>query len=158
VFAAARSQGIPFRWLAPGDTLAIAGASSEALARMGQRLAAGDALLTPASAPLVNGVERTAWWVVDRQTGVVRDEHESGRHTVAAEETGATTRAVTWMDRFRRLGCRVAGVAVVVGTLTMVNGSKEGFDLVKNVAKAAEQAADNRRRTEQARKAACSAG
>ena len=69
VFEAADAAGIPWAVLRPGDTAEVEGASDDALARIARQLAAGNTVITPASAPAVGSDRGAAWWVVDRRRG-----------------------------------------------------------------------------------------
>ena len=156
VFEAVHDQGIGLTWLAPGDDPAIPGASAAAQARMQQQLAAGQSLLTPMFAPSLSGVTTTAWWTRDPASGLLRDEHESGRHQVMAEETVQTEQSITWAERYRRLACRYSGVVALAASLLFIGtGGEVGGDAVKAVVKIAQTAEENRKRGDAATKIAC---
>jgi hypothetical protein len=156
VFRLTRDAGSPLVLLQPGDVPLIERASAAALARMGQRLDAGLSLLTPSVAPTADGTTRTAWWTVDPSTGVVRDEHESGRHSQTVEYSGTTERSLTMGERFRRIACKITGPVVIAASLVFVaTGGQIGGDVLKNVAKTAQLTEERRRQGEEARKIAC---
>lgn len=99
----------------------------------------------------------TAWWSIDPRTGVIRDEHESGRHWEFAEYTANNARTVGYAERFRRFACSVSRPIMLAATLWWFGS---GFDpaagsLLEELATAAETAEANRRRGEEARQAAC---
>ncbi|HKZ92864.1 MAG TPA: hypothetical protein VJZ50_12065 [Candidatus Limnocylindrales bacterium] len=128
-----------------------AGLSPQARARMTERLGDGYWLMTPA-APAADG---TAWWYVDPRTGLVRDEHESGRHS-AAEDIIVRSQALSRTERIRRFACRVAMPAAIAASIIFtLAGSPEGPKLQRAVYNVATQTA---RREEQrkAAQAACS--
>jgi hypothetical protein len=155
VFRAARAASSPLILLAPGDPIAIAGASPEALIRMGERLGAGYSLLTPASAPSAGGSTSTAWWVIDPSTGIVRDEHESGRHADLTTYSGNTSRALSSAQKFCRFG-RSLGAAIVFAVAVFISamGGKIPSG-IKAVAKTATAAYEQRRRGKKAVDIAC---
>jgi hypothetical protein len=156
VFRLARNAGTPMTLLEPGDAPTIEGASGAALARMTQRLAGGLALLTPSIAPTANGSTGTAWWTIDPATGVVRDEHESGRHSQTVEYSGNTERSLTMGERFRRIACKITGPVVIAASLIFAaTGGDVGADVLKGMAKAAQMAEERRREGEKARQIAC---
>ncbi len=157
VFEAAETAGIPWTVLRPGDTPAIEGASPDTSARVARQLAAGNHVLTPSSVPAVASGRGTAWWSVDPDTGVVRDEHESGRHSEFAEYSNQNAQTVGYAERFRRFACSASRPIMLAATLWWFGS---GFDpsagaLLDEVATAAEAAEANRRRGEEARQAAC---
>jgi hypothetical protein len=157
VFAAAAAAGIPWRVFRPGDQVQVDGASAEATARIARRLAAGHTVITPASAPTLGPRRGTAWWVVDPTTGIIRDEHESGRHATTAEHATHNARTVGYAERFRRLSCRMVGPVMLAATLWYFGSgySADAATLLEEVATMTEAAEENRRRGEAAREAAC---
>ena len=159
MFRAADDAGIAWTLLAPGDHPVIDGASADTLARIEARLGEGALVLTPAAVPAAVGSRATAWWLIDPGSGLVRDEHQSGRHAAMGEYTGTNATPAIGADRFRRMMCRVGGVVVVaVGVLALGYPAGTGTatgDLVKQFGKAAELADENRRRGEFARMLAC---
>ncbi len=160
VFDAARAEGIPLRWLVPGDGPSIPGASADAVARMAQRLREGDLLLTPASVPEEAGVSQTAWWVVDPLTGVVRDEHESGRHQVGENAVEDQT-AVRAAKAYEPMSCRLGGVLVLAAFLLTVGLpglQSPPAQLIGAIAKTYAAAEKNRQAGEAALKIACRGG
>ncbi|MET0773368.1 MAG: hypothetical protein ABWZ82_09805 [Candidatus Limnocylindrales bacterium] len=157
VFGAADAEGVPWTVLRPGDTAEIDGASDDALARIARQLAAGNTVITPASAPALGSERGTAWWVVDPTTGYIRDEHESGRHAVMGDHATHTARTVGWSERFRRVSCRMVGPVMLAATLWYVGSgfSTDSATLLEEVATMTEAAEENRRRGEAAREVAC---
>jgi hypothetical protein len=96
--------------IAPGDLDALpASLSPQARARMADRLDAGHWLLAPEEPP----ADGTAWWYVDPHTGLVRDEHESGRHAELVEKTTITARILRVKNTVCRYG-RTVGLRVYV--------------------------------------------
>lgn len=162
VLAQAYANGTEFVSLAPGDTLQGVTASTEALVRMQARLDDGFALLAPERPVVVDGEEATAWWTVDPVSGVVRDEHESGLHAESAEYSITTSRSISMMDRFRRLGCSiarpVAGVALVLFLATGAGGGSPLYTPLSAVSSAASKRAESEAARKAAEKAACALG
>lgn len=159
VLEAARRAGTALAVFRPGDDARVAGASRDALARLQARLDAGYAVLAPATAPRVGDEAVIAWLTVDPGTGLVRDEHQSGRHAAAVEYQINTSRSISTWERFRRFSCAVMRPVVVAGALVYgATGGAAGGDLLKVVAKTAQAAAENRKKTEAAAKIACSGG
>jgi hypothetical protein len=157
VFEAADAAGSPWTLLQPGDRPSIEGASDDALARIARQLAEGKVVIAPASAPALDGDRATAWWVVDPSTGIVRDEHETGRHAAATEYAGQNARTVSYAERYRRLSCRLVGPVMLAATLFYFGSgfSADAAELVDSVATMTEAAEENRRRGEAAREAVC---
>lgn len=157
VFEAAAADSTPWLHLRPGDTPLIEGASDVAIARIARHLSDGAQILTPARAPERGSTRATAWWVIDPVTGLVRDQHESGRHGPFVEYSGQNARTVGWAERFRRASCRALGPLVVAAGIVFALGGATGdsAQLAKALAKTAQAAEENRRRGEQARKIAC---
>lgn len=123
VLGAAADAGIPFEVYASGTAERPAGASDQALARIDAAIAAGSLVIAPASTPLVDGVDVLAWFALDPATGLVRDEHENGRHTETVEYSGQMPRVVTTADRFRRLGCAIrAPLAIATVAFFLATG------------------------------------
>jgi hypothetical protein len=128
---------------------------------MARQVAAGNEIITPASVPAIASGRGTAWWVVDPETGTVRDEHESGRHAEFAEYSNQNAQTVGYAERFRRFAC-AASRPIMLATTLWYFGSGFGSDAanlleeVASAAEAAEAAEENRRRGEEARAAACS--
>jgi hypothetical protein len=116
VFEAARGHATPLVVITPADEPAIEGASPDAVARIRARLYDGYRILTPARAPTVDGISRTAWWTIDVRSSLVRDEHENGRHGTDAFVASAGAR-VTSLARFRAVASRLAGVDVVAASI-----------------------------------------
>ena len=104
VFEAARTSGIPMTRLEPGDPIDVGGLSEQAQARIEARLDGGYSLLTPSQAPSIGGLSQTAWFVIDPATGVVRDEHESGRHQMG-EEAPQQGNALARTETTRKTTC-----------------------------------------------------
>ncbi len=126
VFDAARRDAIPLSVLGPGDTPQVPGASGQALMRMNIRLEDGFRLVTPSTAPSVDGITRTAWYVIDPSTGLVRDEHESGRHVDISEEAGEQGEAASLLGKARKLVCTLGNkwnmAVVIFGSLLALGG------------------------------------
>jgi hypothetical protein len=154
VLQAADAADIPWVELAPGDTPSIEGASADTLARIRTRLAAGDRVITPARVPTAGDRRATAWWVIDATTGLVRDEHETGRHM--AEYAKTNEPVPSWSERMREVACRAAAPAIVVASLLFAaTGGAAGGDVLSKIAKAGQMAEENRKKGEEARKVAC---
>lgn len=158
VFEAADAGSVPWMVLRPGDTADINGASADANARIARQLAAGNHVITPTRVPDQTSALGTAWWVLDPRTGVIRDEHQSGRHMAAVDYANQNREVVGRAERFRRFACRATRPLMFAATLWWFGS---GFDpaageLLDEVATAAETAEANRRRGEEARGAACS--
>jgi hypothetical protein len=143
--------------LEPGDVPQVTGASPEALVRMSARLADGYTLVTPATAPALYGIAKTAWWLVDPVTGAVRDQHESGRHQANVEYggTSATKESTTW-SRFcafansMRTPIFIAAVALYAAT-----GGQTGGGAISAINKIAQGREAQRRTAEKALQIAC---
>ena len=151
------ADGIELVSLAPGEGADVVTASPRALARIGARLQDGYSVLVPERPVSVDGVPASAWWAIDPATGVVRDEHENGRHSESAEYTINTGQSLSTMDRFRRFGCRIARpVATAALLLFLGTGAGGGSPLyeplseVVEAAKAAREAEAGRKAAEQA--------
>jgi hypothetical protein len=155
VFRTAHDQAIALVLLRPGDTIRITGASPDAVGRMSMRLAEGYSLLTPAVAPSVDGESRTAWWLIDPETGVVRDEHESGRHGTTEELVDNAT-ALQQRDKFCRFAAAINKplIAAMVA-LYMLTGSPEAGSALKQWAKIAQLIEENRKKGKKALDIAC---
>ncbi|MFN8518706.1 MAG: hypothetical protein U0667_04780 [Chloroflexota bacterium] len=155
VLETADAASIPWVELAPGDDPSIEGASPDALARIRARLASGDRILTPTRVPTVGDRQATAWWVIDPVTGLIRDEHESGRHM--AEYAKTNEPVPSWAERMRAVACRAVGPAIVAASLlfAVTGGDPNVGSLLGKVAKAGQMAEENRKKGEQARKIAC---
>lgn len=160
VLEVARLAGIPFVSYGPGDLPAVSGASAEAHARMEDRLAAGLHLLTPSRVPAIDGIERTAWWLIDPVSGVVRDEHEDGRHQQLteeriAQEPGRRARRPLHEHWACRLVLRAVGSSMLV--LFLATGGTDPSSLagIKGGGLMSLDSRERQRRTEKAVEAAC---
>jgi hypothetical protein len=126
------------------------GLSSQAQARISERLGAGYWLLVP-DVPPVGG---TAWWTVDTRSGLVRDEHETGRHTVA-EDIVVRSQAVSRAERFRRFACKWAfPIAIAASLVLSISGNPEGPKLQRAIYNVTQQI-DRREQQRKAAQAAC---
>lgn len=125
VLAAARAAGAALGALAGPGAPIPDGASALATARIGARLAAGETVVVPSLVPIVDGRGVLAWYVVDPVTGLVRDEHENGRHTAIVEYGFAaanwTARGV--IDAWHALCKRVEGAPLRASMILL------GFDV-----------------------------
>ncbi|MCY7417090.1 MAG: hypothetical protein LH650_01095 [Chloroflexi bacterium] len=158
VFQAAAKAATPMLTLVPGDTPSIAGASPAALARITARLRGGYTLLTPAIAPALYGTSRTAWWYIDPATGVVRDEHENGRHAETAEYGGVTARTTSKWQKFCDFAWRMRlPISISVTLLAGATGfePKSGGALFKAMAKTGSAAYQRKKTADDALKLAC---
>jgi hypothetical protein len=158
VFQAAAKAATPLVTLAPGETPLITGASPAALARMTVRLADGYTLLTPATAPALYGTARTAWFLVDPASGVVRDEHENGRHPANVEYGGQTARTTSKWQKFCNLAFRLRAPLLVASiALAGATGfdAKSGGALMKAIGKTGSALYKRREEADKALKLAC---
>jgi len=159
VFAAAAKAGTALVLLSPGDALAITGASPRALARMGRALAAGRRILTPAVAPSLYGTARTAWFAIDPVTGIVRDEHDSGRHSGMTEDVSNRTAGPSGWQKFctfaERIGRPVALTIALMVSVVPASMNKGADLFAKGAAKVAAEKDVSRRKREVARQVAC---
>jgi hypothetical protein len=159
IFGRARDEGTLFRALVPGDTTEGVSASPRALARIEARLSEGFSLLVPETPADFDGTTASAWWLVDPATGIVRDEHESGRHQASAEQASGVSRSVSMMNHFRRLGCRLnkplAGVFLVLFLTTGASSASPVYRPLAAVASAARKAQAAEAQRKAAEQAAC---
>ena len=154
ILAGAWADSVELVSLAPGDSADLVTASPGALARIEARLQDGYSVLVPERPVSVDGVPASAWWVIDAASGVVRDEHENGRHSESAEYTINTGQSLSTMDRFRRFGCRIARpVATAALLLFLGTGAGGGSPLYEPLSEVVE-AANAAREAEAGRKAA----
>jgi hypothetical protein len=73
-----------------------------------------------------------------------------------AERAIQEGQTLSWGERFRRLGCRIAGPLAIAGSILFgASGGTAGADIVKAAVKIATAADENRKRGEAARKIAC---
>jgi hypothetical protein len=144
--------------LAPGDTVQVTGASPAALARLTANLDAGYSLLTPATAPAAYGTAKTAWWVIDPATGLVRDEHESGRHQDDTEVGGTNTQVSTQRGRFCAFAQAIHKplliAAFVLAASTGFNPESTG-KFLNALLKTGDAISEQRKKAEQALQLAC---
>ena len=158
VMQAAADRATPWVLLTPGEMPNVEDASPEAVVRMAARLDAGYRLLAPATASTIGDGAVTAWWSVDPTSGAVRDEHENGRHSASAETAAGEVRTVSFMDRLRRFGCRVARPAALAVSILYIGtgaGASPLHEVLEEVVQAAEAEAERRAEREVAEKAAC---
>lgn len=156
VLGATGAAQVPLIALSPGTPIGISNASAEAAARLEARLAEGFAVLAPASAVAIDGRNVLVWWTIDPKTGLVRDEHESGRHSEMVEYEETNKPALTVADRFRRLACSIVRPLALAGSILFaISGGGSGGDVVKAAVKIATAADENRKKGEAAKKIAC---
>jgi hypothetical protein len=156
VFDAARTAGTPWLVLRPGDQVRPAGASEGAQARIDARLADGYWIVTPATAPGADGVTSLAWWLVDPDTGVVRDEHEQGRHAAVAEYGGQNAQTTSRWQSFCNLAWSIRrGFVVAAAALFIGTGGAAGGDALKAVVKIVEAQQQNQKAGDEALRIAC---
>jgi hypothetical protein len=150
------ASSIPWLVIEAGKVPSVPGASSDALARMELRSRRGQPLVTSANAPSAAGVTKTAWWYVDPSTGIVRDEHENGRHTATVETATKESKTPSSMERLRSFACTVA-TPIVVATYAvfLMTSGQVGKDAVKAINKAGQSWVDRRKKIESAKQAAC---
>lgn len=156
VFAAAKAAGTPWMALRPGDAQRPTGASAAALARIERQLGAGHWVMTPAIAPSQGETTSTAWWFIDPVTGVVRDEHENGRHDMMAEYGGQNAQTSSRWGSFcnfawgLRRGFVIAAAALFIGT-----GGAVGGEALKAVVKIVEAQQKGGKTAEEALRIGC---
>jgi len=168
-FDTARQQHQPHRALFPSDVGAIdqIPSSDQARARMRRELDGGRVLLLPMQR-LDEFSPMAAWWVVDPDHGVIRDQLENGRHGQAAEYQGTNEPPRRAASAYQRLGCWVSKVARVAGMMLTLAGAASGnaeamsaakgmLKLDSAMAKAAAEEADRKRKSliEQMTKGGC---
>lgn len=156
VIRSAGESSTPLLVIEAGKVPSVPGASSDALARMELRSRRGQPLVTPANAPSAAGVTKTAWWYVDPSTGIVRDEHENGRHPAVVETATKESKTPSSMERLRRFACTVA-TPVVVATyaIFIMTGGQVGKDAAKAVNKAGQAWVSRRKKIDEAKQIAC---
>jgi len=159
VFSSAATAGTALVLVSPGEPLAISGASPVAHARMGVALAAGRRILTPAVAPSLYGTARTAWFAIDPVTGIVRDEHDSGRQSGMTEDVSNRTAGPSGWQRLCAFVGRISRPVALAGMLatSFAPGSmSKGADtLAREVGKVAMTEEADRRKREIAQQVAC---
>jgi hypothetical protein len=106
---------------------------------------------------VVYGTAMTAWWLVDPDTGAVRDEHESGRHQASVEYGGQTgTKESTTWSRFcafansMRTPIFIAAIALYAAT-----GGQAGGSMISAINKIAQGREAQRRTAEKALQISC---
>ena len=154
VFRAARAAGTPMLHVADVADLDTVQASEAALARLGERVAAGYTAVVPATPPTVGKASATSWFLIDPVTGIVRDQHENGRHTEYGERAGVEGGTKPGLLRSTwNSACRLGksyGMAVMMAVVLV---SPAGGD--NAVRSAVQQTVEQQKRLDRARAAAC---
>jgi hypothetical protein len=140
IFETMRAAGTTLHLVHPGDEISTAGASSDAVARMQQRLREGKILIVPESAAFLETGPITAWWVYDPALGQIRDEHESGRHSELVEYEKTNEPPVSAFQRFCQMAARNARIIALVTFAIGITSGEEGVvDVAKAIIKANEE-------------------
>jgi hypothetical protein len=158
VMRSARESSIPLIALKKDSTHRVEGASATALARMEARLKGGQILLVPArSAISPSGTAQTAWWYMDPELAVLRDEHENGRHMAAAEYTAKEKmKKPGMMSSIKRIGCAIAvPFFIAISATNYANPSKDAANVVRAFRSGGNEA-EKRRKLQEALRVACS--
>ncbi|HUA86493.1 MAG TPA: dockerin type I domain-containing protein [Bryobacteraceae bacterium] len=87
IFQAAQTQGIPLVTLSSDNASELNGLqiSADAMARISNALAGGQAVMVPASSPLINGVPTIGWYETDGTTGYTVGVLEDGGNQAITE-------------------------------------------------------------------------
>lgn len=136
VFSAARQEQVSLQILKPGEAARVQSisASDEARIRLEAHLAGGQTVLVPERALSIGSSPILSWWLVDADSGTVRDEMENGRHT-APEDVTQRAKTTENVPRYHLLGvriyCWITKTAKILGiVLHLTGGMEQGQNLL----------------------------